>query len=302
MSNHLRVGLRAAKHGLRTLCWTVTLGRPASSVRNLMYHSVDDSGSTLSVAPSRFRTHLRWLREHGWRGLTSAHFIARLEGAPGQPKEVFISFDDGYVNFIRTAAPILADLGFPATVFVPCDMVGQHLTCFTRDRHLILARCHNGESNLGDIDKAIAVCEATPLMKWEQLATLRNFDIDVQSHSAAHQFLTRLPTGSLLEDLQRSRRVLQERLGVEADLLAYPYGDWDERVRSAAQAAGFRGGVLANRVGPRKDPLAIGRMGLNDSISLSSLAYFLSCGGEYEDGIRSWLGYRSASYARESPP
>lgn len=250
-----------------------------------MYHSIDDSGSVLSVSPRNFRIQLEWLRSHGWRGLTSAEFVARQRGVPGSPAEVFISFDDGYETTLQVAAPLLAEFGFPATVLVPTDLVGTHPDCFVRDSEIIRAQCGYVEISAADIDATIQVASQIRLLSWEQLAEIRGRGIDVECHGAAHHFMTRLPDPLLRQELQRSRQALQDRLGVDSQIIAYPYGDWDARVTAAARAAGFAVGLLAGRAGPGNDSLAILRLGMNDTVTTADLEHFLSLGGEYEEAL-----------------
>jgi len=88
---------------------------------------------------------------------------------------------------------------------------------------------------------------------------------------------------ALEEELVRSRQVLRERLDVDSRIIAYPYGDRDERVAAAARAAGYTVGVLADRRSPRADPMAIGRLGINDGTSVADIQHFLSAAGECEE-------------------
>src|SRR5688572_19476687 len=189
---------RPARRVLRALSSCAALGRSVSSVRVLMYHSVDDSGSVLSVSPEALRRQLAWLRKNGWRGLSAAEFAARQYEAPRAAREIFLTFDDGYENFRVLAAPLLAEHGFPATVFVPCDFAGAAPGWLVRDRAIIDARRYSGIAS-AEIDEAVAACSDTPLMTWRQLAELRDFGIDVESHGAGHYFMTQLGDGALEE-------------------------------------------------------------------------------------------------------
>jgi peptidoglycan/xylan/chitin deacetylase (PgdA/CDA1 family) len=260
-----------------------------------MYHSIDDSGSMLSVSPRNFRIQLEWLRGHGWRGLTSAEYVARQHGVPGSSAEVFISFDDGYETTLQVAAPILAEFGFPATVLVPTDLVGTRPSCFVRDSAIIRAQCGYVEASDADLDAAIDVTSQIPLLSWEQLGEIRGRGIDVECHGAAHHFMTRLPDSHLLQELRRSRQALKDRLGVDSQIIAYPYGDWDSRVTAAARAAGFAVGLLADRSGPEHDCMAILRLGMNDAVTTEDLGHFLSLAGEYEEALLRRLRPRRAA-------
>ena len=66
---------------------------------------------------------------------------------------------------------------------------------------------------------------------------------EIGSHTRTHPRLTRLGDEELLGELQASREECEDRLGVDCSSLAYPYGDYDERVALAATRAGFGAGA-----------------------------------------------------------
>jgi peptidoglycan/xylan/chitin deacetylase (PgdA/CDA1 family) len=62
---------------------------------------------------------------------------------------------------------------------------------------------------------------------------------EVGSHSHSHLDLTRLPLNEVLQDLLKSREILQELTGREVKSFAYPYGRYNNDVISAVRKAGF---------------------------------------------------------------
>jgi peptidoglycan/xylan/chitin deacetylase (PgdA/CDA1 family) len=90
----------------------------------LMYHRVADAPDDpygLAVAPDHFAAHVDHLRRRG--GVVPLTEILR----PSRALQVAITFDDGYVDNLTCAAPLLADAGLPATYFITSGRVGgQH--------------------------------------------------------------------------------------------------------------------------------------------------------------------------------
>ena len=87
----------------------------------LMYHRIaiaplDRRG--LSVAPTVFRDHLKCLRDMGCSVVTLHELVAALRDRRSAARLVAITFDDGYVDALTSAAPILGEFRFPATFFV----------------------------------------------------------------------------------------------------------------------------------------------------------------------------------------
>jgi peptidoglycan/xylan/chitin deacetylase (PgdA/CDA1 family) len=177
----------------------------------LTYHSIDESGSVVSVGAERFRSHLRIL---GDRGVPILPLTELLD--PRRDRGVAITFDDGFVNFAETAWPALAEYDAPATVFVATDWVGRE--------------------NAWDEDDG--TIPRLPLMDWSLLADLARDGLGVGSHSRTHRRLTGLADDELVDETVRPRAVLMERLGVDVAAFAYPYGDFDDRVAGAVESAG----------------------------------------------------------------
>lgn len=93
----------------------------------LMYHCVDDDSFDpwgLSVSPANFEAQMGWLSRN--RNVLPLAEFARLHRdrslADGS---VAITFDDGYLSFADTAAPILERLRLPATIFLPAALIGS---------------------------------------------------------------------------------------------------------------------------------------------------------------------------------
>ena len=59
-------------------------------------------------------------------------------------------------------------------------------------------------------------------------------------HSHSHPRLITMAAGEMEQETAGARRILEEHLGHPVRYFAYPFGQYDDRVRSAAKKAGFR--------------------------------------------------------------
>jgi len=186
----------------------------------LCYHAVsEDWDAALSVTPDAFRRQLVALLSQGWVG---AKFTDAVLDPPA-PKTLAVTFDDAYDSVRLRAAPVLAELGLPGTVFVPTDWPGRGLMQWP------------------GIDQWTATPfkqELTP-MSWEDLRVLSAADWEVGSHTCSHPHLPQLDADSIGHELSESRAVCQRQLGRPCRSVAYPFGEADDRVRAAAAAAGY---------------------------------------------------------------
>jgi peptidoglycan/xylan/chitin deacetylase (PgdA/CDA1 family) len=112
------------RHLHRSLYKALTPARPRPVI--LMYHRIinlpfDPWG--LAVSPENFASqldHLRQTRDF----LDLASFTKRLADGSVPANAIAVSFDDGYVDNLCNAEPILTSAGIPATLFLTTANVG----------------------------------------------------------------------------------------------------------------------------------------------------------------------------------
>jgi peptidoglycan/xylan/chitin deacetylase (PgdA/CDA1 family) len=197
--------------------------RPATPMTQqvLCYHALSETWpATLSVTPRRFADQLRYLRRRGYRGVTFTDAV-RLGSSE---RVVAVTFDDAYRSVLEIGRPVLDELGWPATVFVPTLFpdAGGPMSWEGIDQWL--GGPHEGEMHC---------------LSWEELRTLADAGWEIGSHTRSHPHLTRLGDDELRDELGRSREECEAALGRGCTSIAYPYGDFDARVADAAGAAGY---------------------------------------------------------------
>ncbi len=80
-------------------------------------------------------------------------------------------------------------------------------------------------------------------LNWDEAREMVGGGMAVGSHTHTHQVLSQLAADKQLQELERSRALLSERLGVSVDTLAYPVGhpsSFTNDTQSAAKTAGYR--------------------------------------------------------------
>jgi peptidoglycan/xylan/chitin deacetylase (PgdA/CDA1 family) len=201
----------------------------------LTYHSVDPSGSAISVHPDAFSAHLRWLTSGRIRVLPLEDLIATADEGPDA---VALTFDDGFVSTREPIRRLLAE-HLPVTVFVVTAEVGRS--------NAWGGRPHPSVPTL-------------PLLSWNDLEDLKARGASIEAHTRTHAALSSLSDAALDDELSGCRADLEARLGTSTHL-AYPYGDVDRRVESRA-AAVFRFGHTTEfrPLRPRERPLGLPRL------------------------------------------
>jgi peptidoglycan/xylan/chitin deacetylase (PgdA/CDA1 family) len=209
----------------------------------LCYHAVsDDWPADLSITPQVLEEQVTGLLRSGYVGTT-------LSGSrtSAERRVLVVSFDDGYASMLSRAAPVLARLGVPGTLFLPTDFIGTpHLHWPGIDQWL--------DGPHGD--------ELAPL-DWDGARALIDAGWEIGSHTRSHPHLTSVDDASLARELGESKATIEAQLGRPCPSIAYPYGDVDERVSRAAAAHGYTIGVgLPSRWSDDSDPLCLPRVGV----------------------------------------
>jgi peptidoglycan/xylan/chitin deacetylase (PgdA/CDA1 family) len=148
----------------------------------------------------RYRLTNALFKEH----LIFLRSLSQGENANGARGE--ISFDDGHRSNYENAYPLLEESGLKATFFVLAGCVGT-------GGHYI---------------------------SWEQARKMAAAGHRIQSHGWSHRLWTQCDATQLAEELVRSKRELEDRLGTEVDSLSAPGGRWNERVLEICASAGYK--------------------------------------------------------------
>lgn len=174
----------------------------------LTYHSLDETGSPVSVSPAMFRRHLAALERAGYTVLPLGEALERDE------RVVALTFDDGYAAVYEQALPLLASYGWRATVFAVSDYVGRDNAWPGQPPFVPPGR----------------------LLSWEALRELVSLGWEVGAHSRTHPDLTALGDDALADEILGGKARLEDQLGREVKVFAYPYGSEDQRVRARVAA------------------------------------------------------------------
>lgn len=229
-----------------------------------MYHQVDappPRGTPLRglvVAPSSFAWQMRMLRLLGYRGLSMRDLEPYLNGTR-QGKVVGLTFDDGYLNNLEHALPVLLQHGFSATCYGVSDMMGGTNSW---DKHITSEK---------------------PLMSTEDWKRWHAAGMDIGSHTRTHAKLTEIDTESARHQIAGSKQALEQSIGCEVRHFCYPYGWFRPEHQQMAQQAGYISATTTQRgrVHPGDDPYTLRRIMI--ARATNPLQFLLKIATSYED-------------------
>lgn len=169
----------------------------------LTYHSIDDSGSVVSVAPKTFAEQMRALAKSGFRGISLSEALAYRDANNRWPEAcAVLTFDDGFANFYETAMPEIARHNFSATVFV----ISGHV---------------EGRNDWGAPPPGLG---SQKMLNWRQVRELSEQGIEIGGHTRTHPDLRRLSEKEIEEEIAGGCAEISERTGRSIENFAYPYG------------------------------------------------------------------------------
>lgn len=168
------------------------------------YHRVgpfrEGAPRKMTVLPERFRAQM---------DLLARYPVLPLDGVLAGKKGVAVTFDDGFLDCMEFALPVLHERKLTATFFIVAGSFGgtdawNRNTPFPPER----------------------------VMDLDDLKRLRDAGMEIGSHSMTHGPLTR-------EEVVESRRVLEAALGTSIRHFAYPRGEWTPDAAAWAKEAGY---------------------------------------------------------------
>ena len=209
---------------------------PWAGLRILAYHRVCEEVDELAVSPAQFREQMLVLRDSGITVVRLAAVHAISDIAPGV-RQVCVTFDDGYHDNLEHAVPVLAELGIPATIFLPTRII--------------------------DGEKTFHWYRTPPrALSWQDVHELQHAGlVDFQSHTMNHPLLPTLADAEARREIVESRRELEQRLGRVVTSFCYPAGRFGPREAALVTEAGYRFAVttLPGVNGANQSPSALRR-------------------------------------------
>lgn len=201
----------------------------------LLYHHVSSSTpASTSISPEAFKSHMEYLDAHH-TVVSLQDVVSAIQHNTTLPENaVAITFDDGYANILDNAHPILADLGFPYTVFINPDEIGV------------------GPKQL----------------TWEQVIAMHNDGVVFANHTLDHLHMLngeqamgeRAWLEKVWQNVESAEKKIEDKLDISLKYLAYPFGEYNTALANKLKAEGYIGfGQHSGAVGLSSDMQALPR-------------------------------------------
>jgi peptidoglycan/xylan/chitin deacetylase (PgdA/CDA1 family) len=200
-------------------CCSAASAEDQVTVPVLCYHRFGPTvADSMTVTTKVFAEQMKWLKDNGYTVIPLRTLVNYLKGevpAPA-PNSVVITVDDGHKSVFTEMQAIVKQYNIPVTLFL-------YPSCISNPH-------------------------APYAMSWEQVKALQQTGLfDMQGHTFWHPNFKKDKkklkpeeyTKLVQTQLVKSKNVLEKRLGTKIDLLAWPYGIYDDYLETEAQKAGY---------------------------------------------------------------
>jgi peptidoglycan/xylan/chitin deacetylase (PgdA/CDA1 family) len=185
----------------------------------LCYHRFGPTvADSMTVTTQVFEAQMKWLKDNGYTVIPLKTLVNYLrgEGPAPPPKSVVITADDAHKTVYSEMWPVVKKYNIPVTLFV-------YPSCVSNPK-------------------------APYAMTWEQLAELQKTGLfDMQGHTYWHPNFKKEKKKLKPEEYQKlvdsqlvkSKNVLEKKFGTKVDVLAWPFGIYDDELEKDAAKDGY---------------------------------------------------------------
>lgn len=183
----------------------------------LCYHNLSALRGSMNMTPERFESQIKWLKENGFTIIPLKEAVEYLEGKRESlpSKSIVVTADDGWKSVYTYMLPIVKKYQIPVTLFIYPGTISEGKNALT----------------------------------WNELIELKDSGFfDVQGHTYTHpnfkhakKRLSSSQYAKFVElELVKSKKILEEKLGIKVTLLAWPFGIYNDYLEQAASDAGYQ--------------------------------------------------------------
>lgn len=178
------------------------------------YHGIQTDAGTYPFAPEElayvlpadaFRRQISSLGAFGFTTIDEKELQSWFDYSSWIKKPAMLTFDDGHVSHFDLAAPFLKEHGMKGIFFISSGLTGT-------DRY----------------------------MTWDQVRQLAADGFDIGSHGLNHVPLTGLSEARISEEIEGSKKTIEDKLGRAVMSFSVPRGFFHSRIQDFARRAGYR--------------------------------------------------------------
>ena len=199
---------------------------------SIMYHRFNETKyPSTNIQLEIFKEQLKIIEDEGIKFIHPKEFEQSLVEKKKERKILF-TVDDGLLSFYKNAWPILKKKQIPFILFVNTREVG-----------------------------------AFNYMNWDQIRELYKEDfVEIGNHSHSHEYLVDESREVIENDILKSIKIFEEKLGKNSDFFSYPFGEYSSEFKNLIKSLGFKYafGQHSGVIDETKDKFELPRFPINE--------------------------------------
>ena len=199
---------------------------------SIMYHRFNETKyPSTNIQLDIFKEQLKIIEDEGIKFIHPKEFEQSLVEKKKERKILF-TVDDGLLSFYKNAWPILKKKQIPFILFVNTREVG-----------------------------------AFNYMNWDQIRELYKEDfVEIGNHSHSHEYLVDESREVIENDILKSIKIFEEKLGKNSDFFSYPFGEYSSEFKNLIKSLGFKYafGQHSGVIDETKDKFELPRFPINE--------------------------------------
>ena len=174
-----------------------------------VYHRfADEKHPSTSTSIEQLKDQFEYFKNNGYEVVPIEKFFEKTKNKEPIPNNwVALTIDDAYKSFYNNALTVFKEYKYPFALYVYVEAT---------------------EKKYGDF------------MTWEQLKEANKYGT-IGLHSYSHPRLPRLSDEVIIKDTQKAYDIFTKRMTFKPKSYAYPYGEYDKRVKTIISSFGFDG-------------------------------------------------------------
>ena len=170
-----------------------------------MYHRFDEKKyPSTNIQLNVFKEQLKIIESEGIQFIHPKNFKESLSKNKKERK-ILLTIDDGLLSFYENAWPILREKKIPFILFVNTREVGSF-----------------------------------NYMNWDQILELHKADhVEIGNHSHSHEYLVEENPEVIKDDILKSIKIFNEKLGRNSSFFSYPFGEYSLEFKKIIKELGF---------------------------------------------------------------
>ena len=202
-----------------------------NGVLSIMYHRFEENKyPSTNIRLDIFKKHINLIKDNNLIFYNPDEFSKNFKEVKKQ-KKILLTIDDAFMSFYDNAWPILKKEKIPFILFVSTKAVGN--------------KGYMSWSQIKEVEK-------------EKFAFIGN-------HSHSHDYLTKFTFQNFVEDIEKSIKIFNDKLGYNPSFFSYPFGEYNlEQKNYISNNFKFAFGQHSGVIDLNKDRYELPRFPINE--------------------------------------